>query len=62
MDLDEKLKAMTKDEKFDVDRFLRIIFEQHQENRIYRASTSAIDTLKEVKKEFDGIDAASGFG
>ena len=53
---------MTEEEKFDVDRFLRIIFEQHQDNRIYQASTSAIETLKEVKKEFDGIDAASGFG
>ena len=62
MDLEEKLKKMTEQEKFDVDRFLNIINKQHQEPRKYRATDDAIETLKEIKNEFDGIDAASSFG
>ena len=62
MDLEEKLKKMTDEEKFDVDRFLNIINAQHQEPRKYTATADAIETLKEIKNEFDGIDAASSFG
>ena len=62
VDFDEKLKPLTDVEKFDVDSFLRIIFEEHQEKRIYQASASAIEILKEVKQEFNGYDADSGFG
>ena len=47
---------MTEQEKFDVDRFLNIINKQHQEPRKYRATDDAIETLKEIKNEFDGID------
>ena len=62
VDFDEKLKPLTDEEQFDVDRFLRIIFEELQEKRIYRPNPSAIEILKEVQQEFYGYDADSGFG
>ena len=62
MDFEEKLRPLTDEEKFDVERFLRIINENHQERRTYRPTTEAIDALKRIKKELDGIDTASGFG
>ena len=62
MDLAEKLKKMTEEEKFDVDRFLNIINKQHQEPRMYTATAEAIETMMEIKNEFDGIDAASCYG
>ena len=62
MDFDEKLRPLTDEEKFDVDRFIKLINEHHQERRTYRPTAEAIDALKQIKRELDGIDAASGFG
>ena len=62
VDFDEKLKPLTDEEQFDVDRFLSLIFEEHQEKRIYRPSPSAIEILKEVQQEFNEYNADSGFG
>ena len=53
---------MSDEEKFDVDRFLKLINEHHKERRTYRPTAEAIDALKQIKRELDGIDAASGFG
>ena len=62
MDFEEKLRPLTDDEKFDVERFLRIINFHHGERRTYRPTTEALDALKQIKMELDGIDTASGFG
>ena len=62
MDLDEKLKKLTDEEKFDVNRFLNIVNNQHQEPRKYKATEEAIEILKEIKAELDSIDAVSHFG
>ena len=62
VEFDEKLRPLSDEEKFDVDRFLKLINEHHKERRTYRPTAEAIDALKQIKRELDGIDAASGFG
>lgn len=47
---------------FDVDKFLKIINDQHQEPRRYNCDEEGLEAVKRVKKELDEIDESSNYG
>ena len=47
---------------FDVEKFLSLINEQHQEERTYKCGKDGLEELKRVKNELKEIGRASNFG